>query len=78
MAGEKLENPAVVFELREPKSATLDPSGWGQALSTTKRGGYGLGLWAARRLIEANGATFLQRYVPEAGALLTRISLPVV
>ena len=66
----------VIFELREPKKAAVDPGTWGQPFSTVRRTGYGLGLWAARRFTEANGATFAQQYAAEDGALTTRIVFP--
>ena len=66
-------NGEVVFELKEPKKEAVDTSGWGQPLSTTRRGGYGLGLWTARRMMQANGATLRQRHVPEDGCLTTQI-----
>lgn len=72
------EGEQAVFELREPKPSALDTAGWGQPFSSTRRAGYGLGLWAARRRAEANGATFTQRYLPEESALVTRIALPSV
>jgi signal transduction histidine kinase len=68
----------VEFELREPKTGALDPSGWGRPFSTTRRNGYGLGLWRAGRLARANGVKIMRRYLPEESALVTRISLPVV
>ena len=68
----------TLFELREAKTEALDTSGWGQALSSTRRGGYGLGLWAVRRLVAANHATIMQRYDPEQRALVSRIAMPVV
>lgn len=68
----------VIFELREPKSEALDPSGWGRAFATTRRTGYGLGLWRAARLIRASGATIVRRFLPEESVLLTRIAAPVV
>ena len=71
-------NGEVVFELREPKTEVLDTSTWGQPLSTTRRGGYGLGLWTARRMMQANGASLLQRYVPEEACLLSQIILPLL
>ncbi len=71
-------NGEVVFELREPKTEALDTSTWGQPLSTTRRGGYGLGLWTARRMMQANGASLLQRYVPEEACLLSQIILPAL
>lgn len=72
------EGNEVAFELREPKAAALNPAEWGQAFLTTRRGGYGLGLWAARRSVVANHAAFAQRYEPDEGALITRISMPLV
>ncbi len=68
----------VIFELIEPKKEALDTSSWGQPLFTTRRGGYGLGLWTARRMLQANGASLLQRYTPEDAALTTQIILPVL
>jgi light-regulated signal transduction histidine kinase (bacteriophytochrome) len=72
------EGDEIVIELREPKSLPVDTTGWGRhVFETTKRGGYGLGLISTRRLLNANGAYFTQRYVPEENALITRILLPV-
>ncbi|MDZ4403973.1 MAG: hypothetical protein U1A53_14965 [Prosthecobacter sp.] len=68
----------VIFELREPKKEALDTSAWGQPFSSTRRGGYGLGLWTARRMMQANGATLVQRYVPEDSCLMTQIILAVL
>lgn len=67
----------VIFELREPKKAAVNPSAWGQPFATVRRTGYGLGLWAARRLAAANGAAFTQEYAAEDGTLTTRIVLPL-
>ena len=77
MASARREGDEVIFELREPKTGAVDPSAWGEALVTTRRGGYGLGLWSARRLLAANLARIVQRHVPNEGALVTRIFLPV-
>ncbi len=68
----------VIFELKEPKKEPLDTKSWGQPLFTTRRGGYGLGLWSSRRMLQANGASLLQRYIPEEAALTTQIILPVL
>lgn len=76
-ASARREGDEVIFELREPKAAALDPSAWGEPLVTARRGGYGLGLWSARRILDANGARIVQRHVPDEGALVTRIFLPV-
>ena len=71
-------NGRVVFELREPKTEALDTSSWGQPLFTTRRGGYGMGLWAAHRMMQANGAALVQRYLPADGCLTTQLALAVL
>ena len=70
------QDKQVIFELREPKSAALDLSTWGQPFVSSRRGSYGLGLWTARRLLKANNATLRQSYVPEEGCLISQIILP--
>lgn len=72
-----VRNGQVVFELREPKTAAVHPNGWAQPFSATSRGRYGLGLWAAKRKLEANGARFSQRWDEKGGALITEIGLPL-
>jgi signal transduction histidine kinase len=74
----KVDEDLVTFELREPKKSSVDPLSWGAPFFSTRRGSYGLGLWTARRMVEANKGTFVQRYVPEDSALLTQIILPKV
>ena len=76
-ASARCEGDEAIFELREPKAGAVDPSGWGGLLVTTRRGGYGLGLWSARRLLAANHARIVQCHVPNEGALVTRIFLQV-
>lgn len=71
-------NGRVIYELREPKKEALDTSAWGQPLFTTRRGGYGLGLWAAHRMMQANGATLVQRYLPDESCLTTQVALAVL
>jgi signal transduction histidine kinase len=70
------ERKAVTFELREPKAEVLDPSQWGRPFSRTRQGHYGLGLWSARRMVQAHGATFEQRYLTRERQLMTRLCLP--
>jgi hypothetical protein len=74
----RIQGGVVLFELREPKSAALDVSTWGQPFVTTRRDHYGLGLWTARRLMAASGVSFVQSYVPADGCLLSQLVLPVV
>ena len=77
IASVRREGADVVFELCEPKATPVDTAGWGRnVFETTKRGGYGLGLWAVRRRVEGNGATITQRH--EDGWLHTRIALPAI
>lgn len=75
-ASARSEGGGVIFELREPKSAPVDVTGWGEApFSSTRRGGYGLGLWTVRRLAAANGAQITREFLP-AGMLVTRVRFP--
>ncbi len=64
----------VIFELREPKPQPVDTTGWGQPFHTTRHGGYGLGLWSAHRMLQANGATLTQ-YCGD-GCLISRMVFP--
>lgn len=63
----------VIFELHEPKAEFTDPTVWGQPLVTTRRGGYGLNLWLAKRNMESIGAEFTQRFDAEQQCVLSRI-----
>lgn len=64
----------VIFEFRESKPEPVDTSGWGEPFFTTRHGGYGLGLWSAHRLLQANEATLTQHYTD--GCLISRIVFP--
>lgn len=67
----------VAFELREEKSKAVDPADWGgNPLRTTRRGGYGLGLWEAERLVEASGGE-VERLVRDGATVVTRFCFPV-
>jgi len=68
-----------VLELREEKSAIPSPpETWGvEPLVSTRRGGYGMGLFYARRILAVHegGVTFT--FDPAAPLLTTRITLPL-
>ena len=67
----------VTFELREMKREPLDPSAWGQRpFISTKRGGYGLGLWQAAQLVAASGGEITRCYLPK-GTLVTKVIFPL-
>jgi hypothetical protein len=68
----------VTFELRETKREALDPSGWGERpFISSKRGGYGLGLWQAAQLVVASGGEVTRCYLPK-GTLVTKVIFPLV
>lgn len=71
------EEGAVVFELCEPKTAPVDLSHWGEPFSTTRRHGYGLGLWNAHRLVKASGGALKQEFSAGESVLRTRITIPL-
>lgn len=73
----EVKDGQVIFQLTEPKKAAVNPIGWAQPFSAASRGHYGLGLWAAKRKLEANGARFSQRWDEKKGALVTEIGLPL-
>ncbi len=78
LASAMREGDQIIFELREPKHKAVDTATWGRQLfGSTKRGGYGIGLWNIKRLASANGATITHEYREADGGLITRVSIPV-
>jgi signal transduction histidine kinase len=73
------EHGDVIFEVRQPRSQPPpDPDDWGRApLSSSRRGGYGLGLFYVRRVLDSLGATLLPRYDSTSGELKVRLILPL-
>jgi nitrogen-specific signal transduction histidine kinase len=65
----------VVYEFHEPKSAPVETERWGYApFISTRRNSYGLGLWEARRLVEANHGQIAYEYDPKSQELRTTLS----
>lgn len=71
----KASEREMVLELREPKPEPVDTSNWGQPFLTTRHDGYGLSLWSAHRILQANGGTLTQ-YCAD-GCLISRIAFPL-
>lgn len=68
-----------VLELREEKSAIPSPpESWGvEPLVSTRRGGYGMGLFHARRILAVHDGAVTFTFDPAAQLLTTRITLPL-
>jgi nitrogen fixation/metabolism regulation signal transduction histidine kinase len=69
----------LVVELIEGKSSVpSDPETWGrEPLVSTRRGGFGMGLFFARQVFDVHGGTILAAFEPVAERLTTRLSLPL-
>ena len=72
---------ALTIFLSEAKAAPPSPdalAAWGaEPLLTTRRGGYGLGLFRARRVVEAHSGTLRAHWEPAPqNALITTVWLP--
>ena len=75
----RAESGKAVYEFREPKSGSVRTEHWGLApFYSTKRNGYGLGLWEARRLVEANNGSITHKYKPDVKQLLTTLTFTFV
>jgi hypothetical protein len=78
LAAARVENARVVFELREPKDAPVEPANWGIApFASMRHGHYGLGLWAAQCTITANGGEVRRHFAQDAMELITTLLFPV-
>ncbi len=67
----------VHFALHETKTSPPDFSGWGAApFQTTRRGGYGLGLYCAHRTLAALGNECVRRHDSETATFITTVVFP--
>ena len=73
------EKGNVVFEVRQARSRPAAPADqWGrEPLVSSRRGGYGLGLFYVRRIMEALGGEFDAGYDDTAGEVKARLALPI-
>ena len=69
----------LVIELIESKTAIpSSPETWGQEpLVSTRRGGFGMGLFHARRVLAAHSGEIATTFDQAAERLTTRLSLPL-
>jgi signal transduction histidine kinase len=69
----------VVFEVRQAHAQpVIDAGQWGRVpLSSSRRGGYGLGLFYVRRVLDTLGGTLDPGYDGKSGELRVRLSLPL-
>lgn len=74
--GERFLLEVVESDVAAPAN---DPATWGQhPLETTRRGGFGLGLFKARASLAAQGGTLSHSYHATSRQLVSQVSLPVV
>jgi signal transduction histidine kinase len=84
-AGQKIAAHAAtkdghfLIELREGKTVLPSPAAqWGiDPLVSTRRSGYGLGLFHARQILALHGADLTFDYDSAAGRLATRVTFPI-
>lgn len=73
-----MQDGQAALEVREPKEALqteTPPEEWSlEPLHSTRPGGYGLGLYHARQILEAQGGALETRFT--GSELVTRITLP--
>jgi two-component system nitrogen regulation sensor histidine kinase NtrY len=73
------DGESFVIELRERKAALgSPPETWGrEPLVSTRRGGFGMGLFHARRILAQHQGEVKFSFDPAAEVLTTRLSLPL-
>jgi len=73
------ERENVVFEVRQPHAKPVtDGQEWGRApLTSSRRGGYGLGLFYVRRILDTLGGELDPGYDAKSGELRVRLILPI-
>ena len=74
-----VEKGNVVFEVRQSRAQPVAGEGeWGRApLASSRRGGYGLGLFYVRRVLDTLGGTLEPGYDAKSRELRVRLTLPL-
>jgi signal transduction histidine kinase len=69
----------VVFEVRQKKAPLTGVDDWGRLpLTSGRRGGYGLGLFYVRRILDTLGGELEPDYDGQSGELRVRLTLPLI
>ncbi|HEX5175548.1 MAG TPA: hypothetical protein VFV83_00890 [Chthoniobacteraceae bacterium] len=70
----------LMVELKEQRSAVeLPPETWGQEpFCSTRRGGYGLGLFYAAQILSAHNGAVQFKHDAKSATLTTRVTLPLL
>lgn len=78
-ADASVSGDALVIEIREQRATVASPPAtWGMSpLTSTRRGGYGLGLFHARQILAAHTATLDFVHEADKATLTTRVLLPL-
>jgi K+-sensing histidine kinase KdpD len=76
----RAEGKTIEFSLREPKTGFNEATeNWGaRPLQHVRRGHYGLGLFRARSIFEAQHGNLRAQFDPAISVLLTTVSLPLL
>lgn len=73
----RADGSGVTYDFIEMKKEPIQTNGWGyDPFVSNRRGGYGLGLWQTRRIVEASGGIISHRYDPETMELRSAMTFP--
>jgi signal transduction histidine kinase len=74
-----VEHGNAIFEVRQSRSQPAsDAADWGrEPLASSRRGGYGLGLFYVRRILDTLGGKLDPRYDADSGEIRVRLLLPL-
>jgi len=75
----RLDSGDAIFEIRQPRALpAIDADRWGlEPLASSRRGGYGLGLFYVRRILDKLGGALHPHYDPASHEFSMRLTLPL-